>query len=210
MISLYDINNKSFVVEEFENSKIYIIDDFYKAPDLVQTKIFNQPSKLWKDWEKPSFNGKFFADVRHNFEDDSFEDVTKFLENICNQTSCNPKSIMTNVLKLYNHNFNDYKNCFWMPHKDLGYNGLIYLNQGNEHPGTNLYYDNNLPANTDNEHYKPWVSKKLWKLAKILYSKYNRMVLFDGAKFYHGAAFTDNRFFAETRINQVVFFQPNK
>jgi hypothetical protein len=210
MINLYDINNSQIIIEEFENSKIFIIDDFYRTPDLVWNKISSNQAELWKSWQRPSYNGKFFADMRHDFEDESFRLVTEFLENVCGQISCAPFSIMTNCLKLFEHPFNDYNNCYWMPHKDLGYNALIYFNQMPEHPGTNLYYDNGLPPAIENEHFKPWIEKTVWKKSITLMAKYNRLVLFDGNKFWHGAAFEDERFFKTTRLNQVCFFQPNR
>lgn len=210
MISLYDINNTTIVTEEFQNSKIFIIDDFYKTPDLVWNKISSNQASLWKSWQRPSFNGKYFADMRHDFEDPSFRVVTEFLENLCGQDSCSPISIMTNCLQLFEHSFNDYNECYWMPHKDLGYNALIYFNNMPEHSGTNLYFDNNLPPETTNEHYKPWIDKKLWQKSKTLVAKFNRLVLFDGNKFWHGAAIDDGRFFKTPRLNQVCFFQPKR
>jgi hypothetical protein len=59
MINLYDINNSQIVIEEFEDSKIFIIDDFYKTPDLVWNKISSNQAELWKSWQRPSYNGKF-------------------------------------------------------------------------------------------------------------------------------------------------------
>lgn len=210
MISLYDINNRVYSVEYFNGSPIFIIEDFYKTPDLVWLKINSQPAPLWKNWERPSYNGKFFADVRHNFDDQSFRPVTDFLADLCGQVCLSPNSIMTNVLKLYPHKFNDYENCYWRPHKDLGYNALIYFNNLKEHSGTNLYLENQLPIEKHNEHYKPWVDKNLWQISKVLFAKYNRLVLFDGGKFWHGAAIDSDTFFHTPRMNQVIFFQPNK
>ena len=113
MISLYDINNFEIVIEEFYGSKIFIIDDFYKTPDLIWNKISSYKAQLWKSWQKPSYNGKFFADMRHDFDDPAFEITTKFLGNLCGQESCSPTSIMTNCLQLFEHPFNDYNNCYF-------------------------------------------------------------------------------------------------
>ena len=49
--------------------------------------------------------------------------------------------------------------------------------------------------------------KKTFKILKTLEPEYNRLVFFDGLKFFHGANFPDDRYFGEEfRTNQVFFF----
>ena len=58
-----------------------------------------------------------------------------------------------------------------------------------------------------NEHFKPWRSKKDYKVLKHVEPKYNRLVLFDGCKFLHGMNIINDRYFSdEYRKNQVFFF----
>lgn len=206
MKSIYKINNKTPEIEIFENSKIFIIDDFYSNPDKVVEKIENNTPKLWKKWQTPSYNGKYFLDKRHDFVDQDFLEVSFFLENLCNQHSAFSNHVITNYTKFLDKEFNDYENNYWIPHKDLGYNGIIYLNNIPEHPGTNLYSNETSDILVENEHYEPWRLKDKWKKIKTLNSKFNRLVLFDGAEFWHGMSIDDDTFFETTRLNQTIFF----
>jgi len=206
MTSIYKINNPTPIVEIFENSKIFIIDDFYQTPDSVVEKIKSKPSKLWKNWQNPSFNGEYFLDKRHDFIDNDFLEVSTFLENLCNQHSAFPKHIITNYTKFLDKDFNNYKDNYWIPHKDLGYNGIIYLNDIPEHSGTNLYANDTTDILIENEHHAPWREKSKWKKIKTFNSKFNRLVLFDGAEFWHGMSIEDSTFFETTRLNQTIFF----
>jgi hypothetical protein len=102
--------------------------------------------------------------------------------------------------------FNDYQNNFWCPHFDKGYTGIVYLNDYTG-AGTNLYdvignHDNKVP-----EHYMPWRKKTNYKVIKQLYSKFNRLVIFNSKKFLHGMAIDDDTFFNEERYNVVLFFK---
>ena len=110
----------------------------------------------------------------------------------------------TNQHKFYNHSFNDYKNCYWWPHRDAGYNAIIYFNDDD---GTN-FYDEIIPKKKYNEHFKPWRPKEDLRVVKKIKSKYNKLVFFDGKKFLHGMDINSDRYFYdEYRKNQVFFFQ---
>ena len=63
---MVELNDDLEVKEEIlRGSKIYTIDNFYKDPDsLVEYLISNKPS-LWKQNEKPSYNGIHFEDRKH-------------------------------------------------------------------------------------------------------------------------------------------------
>ena len=59
------------------------------------------------------------------------------------------------------------------------------------------------------EHYKPWRSKENYRLIETLEPKFNRMVLFDGLKFFHGMNICNDDYFSDQyRMNQVLFFSP--
>ncbi len=205
---LFDFNDLSNIqIEEFCGSKIYIMDDFYKHPDEVLSLLFSVMPNVWKANEQPSFNTIHFEDRRHNFDDPRLLSVTEALSKICNEYAPQPHRVVTNLMKFKDKNFNDYKNNYWWPHCDLGYTALIYLNVF-DCPGTNLYE----PIEQDDwntiEHYEPWRSKNKYKIIKTIEAKFNRLVLFDGLKFFHGMNVSDDRFFNTTRINQAIFFKP--
>jgi len=203
---MFELNlNLEVKKEILMGSKIFIIDNFYKNPDEVYDFLFNREVPLWKIEQKPSFNTIHFIDKRLDEYDERLTPVIDFLSLLCNQyaDSCN---IITNMQRFFKHDFNDYKNCYWWPHQDSGYNGIVYFNKDNT-SGTNLYsvvkeMDDDFP-----EHYRPWRPKENFKILKTLEPKYNRLVFFDGFKFFHGANFPDDRYFGEEyRMNQVFFF----
>lgn len=192
--------------ELFEDSKIFIVDDFYKNPNDVIEYINSHPARLWKSWESPSYNGIMFEDYRHSFEESKCESVILSLEKLCNKKIAQSNMIVTNKIKFLNYEFNDYFNNFWAPHKDIGYNGIVYFNDSKE-SGTNLYSAVEIDEWNDPEHFSPWRPKKLYKVIKNLEAKFNRLVLFDGAKFLHGMNITDDQYFKTYRFNQVFFFK---
>lgn len=205
---LFDINDlKNLVVEEFCGSKIYIMDDFYKHPEEVLSLLYNVKPNIWKEKETPSFNTIYFDDLRHNFDDNRLLPVTKALSSICNEYSPQPTRVVTNITRFKDKNFNDFKNNYWWPHCDLGYTALIYLNTFT-YPGTNIYE----PIEQDDwdtiEHYEPWRPKSKYKIIKTIEARFNRLVMFDGRKFFHGMNVSDDKFFNSTRINQAIFFKP--
>ena len=203
---MFELNPDLEIKEEILlESKIFIIDNFYKNPDEVYDFLFNREVPLWKIEEKPSFNTIHFIDRRLDEVDDRITPVIGFLSYLCNQDA-DSHNIITNMQRFFKHEFNDNKNCYWWPHQDSGYNGIVYFNKDDNTSGTNLYsvvgqYDMTL------EHIKPWRSKEDFKILKTLEPKYNRLVFFDGLKFLHGANFPDDRYFGEEyRTNQVFFF----
>ena len=113
--------------------------------------------------------------------------------------------VVTNCTRFKRHEFNDYENCHWWPHRDGGYNGIVYFNDDDKH-GTCFYQE--LVEKPDMpEHYQPCWAKKDFIILKTLEPKYNRFVFFDGYRFPHGMNICTNRYFgAEYRKNQVFFF----
>lgn len=205
MKNLFDINLENIQVEYFQDSPIYKIDNFYKHPVDVINFIESTKLTLWKNWETPSYNGIHFTDFRHDIYDLRFNQVGLELEKICKQQLAQPSQIITNKIKFINYEFNDYFNNYWAPHRDLGYNGIVYLNT-NESTGTNLY-EEIIPDNwSEPEHYAPWRPKNNYKVIKTIDPKFNQLVMFDGKKFLHGMSITDDRFFKKDRFNQVLFF----
>jgi hypothetical protein len=205
--------NININLEIFEGSKIYIIDNFYQDPDSVLNFFLNNVPDLWKKEQTPSYNGIYFEDMRHKLQSEEIKDVYTFLSFLCNQSPLNPNTaLFTNMTKFKKCEFNDYKNNYWSPHKDLGYNGIVYFNDGDEVSGTNLYENldpENEPPNCP-EHADPWRSKDKWRLVKTLIPRYNRLVLFDGLKFFHSMNICNDYYFGKNyRFNQVFFFEQN-
>ena len=203
---MFELNPDLKIKEEILlGSKIFIIDNFYKNPDEIYDFLFNREVPLWKMDQKPSFNTIHFIDKRLEKYDERLLPVIGFLSYLCNQDA-DSHEITTNMQRFFKHDFNDYKNCYWWPHQDSGYNGIVYFNKGDNTSGTNLYsvkkqYD--MPL----EHVEPWRPKEDFEILKTLKPEYNRLVFFDGLKFIHGANFPDDHYFGEEyRTNQVFFF----
>ena len=196
MKEIFDINPKSKIkVIEFNESPFYIIDNFYQNPNLILELIFKNNPILWKNWQKPSYNGIYFEDYRHQMQVSGIENVFDHLSNICNKNSYE-KKFLTNVMKFKRHKFNNYKNNYWWPHLDRGYTAIVYLNTM-ECSGTNIYYplQDDFEMKYQNEHFCPWRGKEYWQVCATIISKFNRLVLFDASKFYHGASIDDDSFF---------------
>jgi len=207
MKNIFDFNKTGVTVEYFENSPIFIIDNFYKEPSAVIDYINLHPPTLWKSWETPSYNGKCFFDYRHNIVEPQIADVSMFLANLCMQTPAEPSKIITNKITFTDYEFNDYFNNFWAPHIDIGYNGIIYLNE--EDTYTNLYSQIDNDSWSGPEHLTPWRQKTKYQIKKQLRGKFNRCILFDGAKFLHGMDIKNDMFFnGKYRLNQTIFFIP--
>ena len=206
---MFELNENLKIEKElFEGTVIYTIDDFYKNPKEVENYLFGQPNKisLHKMDEKPSFNNVYFEDRRHDDSIDNLDlkKVYDFLSRLCGQGYEAP-DVVTNCTRFKRHQFNDYKNYYWWPHTDGGYNGIVYFNDDSEH-GT-CFYEELVEKPDVPEHYQPWGAKKDFIVIKTLEPKYNRFVFFDGYNFPHGMNICTDRYFGEEyRKNQVFFF----
>ena len=206
---MFELNDNLEIKKElFRGTTIYTIDDFYKNPQGVENYLFGQPNKisLHKMDEKPSFNNVYFEDRRHDDSIDNLDlkKVYDFLSRLCGQGYEAP-DVVTNCTRFKRHQFNDYKNYYWWPHTDGGYNGIVYFNDDSEH-GT-CFYEELVEKPDVPEHYQPWGAKKDFIVIKTLEPKYNRFVFFDGYEFPHGMNICTDRYFGEEyRKNQVFFF----
>jgi hypothetical protein len=209
--------NDNITIKEYlvEDSYVYIVDNFYKNPEEIVNFLLENEPEFHKIDEYPSFNSIYFEDRRHFIESDEVIKVYEYLSKICKQNiSSNGNEIITNFFKLNKNSFNDYINNYWFPHTDYGYTAIIYLNENDFYSGTNLYKNLNPSEYPPTgilqtpEHYEPWKNKKNFELIHSIEPKYNRMVLFDGFKFFHGMNICNHDYFEETyRMNQVLFFQ---
>lgn len=201
---MYELRDHLLIEEEvFQGSTIYTVDNFYKNPEEVERYLFHDKVPLHKSLERPSYNNIHFEDRRLNKLDMRLSHVVDLLSAICNQKPISYRTV-TNQTRFYKNNFNDYKNNYWWPHRDDGYNAIVYFNDDD---GTN-FYDEIYFRERTHEHYEPWRSKKDLTVVKKLESKYNRLVFFDGKKFLHGMDINSDRYFYdEYRKNQVFFFE---
>ncbi len=201
---MYELSDDLIIEKEiFKESTIYKIDNFYKNPEEIESYLFHDDVPLHKIHETPSYNNVHFEDRRLSNYDARFTHVYDFLSSICNQRPLT-YNIVTNQTRFKKHNFNDYKNNYWYPHRDDGYNAIIYFSDDD---GTNLYKKIIKRKKKYTEHFKPWEPKKNLKVVKKIKSKYNRLVLFDGRRFLHGMDINSDRYFCnEYRKNQVLFF----
>ena len=222
-MNIWEINNISNIHEEdFEDSKVYWMDDFYKYPDLVFEYITRESPPLWKwgdDWDgiEHSKNTKHFEDRRWDgINAEGIHVPNNALSKIFNQTTKTTNEVVTNHTRFFTDSesikYNDYKNNWWWPHTDSGYNALVYLNKSEDGTsfGTNLYRlcDGFWEGRGGHEHANPWIRKDTGDCERIaaFKSKYNRLVAFDGYRYQHGMSVDDDRWFYETRVNQVMFF----
>lgn len=206
---MFELNSLDNIeVKEINGTRLYIKDDFYKNPYDIIKLLSIHDAKAWKSWDSPTYNGIHFLDSRHDFYHSDMLQVGKELEKICCQKIAQPGRIVTNCMRFYNQEFNDYENNYWGPHEDLGYTALVYLNKF-ECSGTNIYNRVKEDIWETPEHYEPWRAKDKFELVYTIESKFNRMVLFDGKSLTHGMAVNDDKFFKETRINQAIFLIPD-
>lgn len=206
--------------EMIEGSRAFVIDNFYKNPDEVVEYLLHHWPRRWRDGGPGSLNGKLFDDRRHIFHTPEIIPAMKYLSELCGQEPKNVDMVKTNLTRWFRREENDYKNKYWWPHKDDGYNGVLYLNKDDEECGTNLYRVENEYTKTNagfnnvnkypnpfGEHMMPWRKKKNYSIIKSFKPKYNRLVLFDGYNILHAMNICNDRYFNdEYRLNQVFFF----
>jgi hypothetical protein len=201
---MFELNNLNVVVEEFNDSKIYTVDNCLKYPEKVIEYLNNTETPLWKIEQPKTLNGIFFDDRRHIIKEGTSE-FRKTIKDICGAKQDISEEVYSNYTIFYDDPFNDYKSHFWYPHLDEGYTALLYLNnyQG---AGTNLYEQIESDYDDISEHSKPWRDRYKYGVIKTLESKFNRLVIFDGKKFKHGMAIEDETFFHQRRMNLAIFY----
>lgn len=211
---MFEINRYANIhTENFFNSNLYVIDDFYLNPDEVVEHLTNPLPPLWKvdelNGEDLKYNGVVYEDRRFNGRDPEIVKVYTALSELCGQPAAYGNDyVISNQIKFLCKNYNTYKTHYWWPHVDRGYNGIVYLSH-DEDNGTNIYDYSHMQeyvARSGKEHLDTWREKEKYILLKELKPKYNRLVLFDGL-FLHAMNICNDKFFGdEWRLNQVFFF----
>ena len=210
---MFEFNNiEKIDIETIDGSNIYTIDNFFKDPESIVEYLLSTPPFVHKGHERPSFNTIHFFEGRHVIANPQIGVIQKTLAAIFGGNELQTNQICSNVASFKDPIFNDYKNNYWWPHRDLGYNCLIYMNKL-DMDGTNIYHEVSpedgvyLRENKINEHQAPWRSKKFYSIIKTIPAKYNRLVMFDGKKFLHNMAINDDTFFHQYRLNLALFFK---
>ena len=217
-------------IENFYGTEIYYIRDFYKYPDEVYDYLYNKERSLSEyDTEHQPLldfgnmlNGRkesIVEDIRFEVDDDDIFNVNMFLSGLCNQASVLDIAL-GNRTTFVDHSSNAYRNNFYWPHSDVGYNGIVYLNKGTTECGTNLYHPSVMKTKKWKDDQSspiaqvinPWRPKADYRVLKTFKSEYNTLVLFDGYKFPHGANYNSDYYLknSEARCCQVFFFDRDR
>lgn len=218
---MWEINPESEIqIDELMGSKIYTIDDVFKYPKKLERFLFNRQSFLVQG-EPWSANGHQYIKQRYTDWIDASCPIVAVAQKLCQQNVGNHGGFSTNVDAFVSGPFNTFERNYLWPHLDNGYTLIVYFNHEDEN-GTNLYH----PKLKEEEWFQklmtdtplgkdPWIPQKDVELLHTLKPKYNRAVLFDGAKFPHGAAIVNEHYYFDTPIptemrkNLCFFFYPD-
>ena len=210
----------------------YVIDEFYKYPDLVVEEIKSLTAATFKirqiEVDDESYNDKFFRDHRGDGLYRGLYRLTWDLAKLVKQPPTTEDAmeefkmgnLFTNHCTIYRHPFNEIENSYWYPHIDSGWNGIVYLNKNDSgNNGTNIYsirrnkrkiIDRTM---NNHEHHYPWIPKSQIDRIAYIPSKFNSFAFYNGVKYFHGMHIGDDQYVCdmgeeleEERINQVFFF----
>ncbi len=196
-------NNHEIKIEKVLDTKIFIIENFYKYPEEILSFFKSNKAEYHKPNTNNSKNGIFFEDKRHKIYSKEFEDVENYLANIIGQEPKNKGMVLTNEFQFYKTSFNDYKNKYWIPHTDFGYNALVYFDNSE----TNLYKQIlHHDFHKLSEHDVCWIDKKYYEVIYTIKGSYNTCVAFDG-KIPHGQNINSDKFVNNKRLTQPIFFK---
>lgn len=197
---MWNINRDSEVqIHELMGSKIYTVDNFLQQPRKLERFLFNRNS-FPVQGDPWGMNMKEYVKQRYSDWIDESCPIVAVAQHLCKQSVGKHGGFETNVEAWRISAYNDITNNYWFPHIDNGYTCIIYFNN-NMTGGTNLYH----PKLKDEKWFQdlmkevplgqnPWIPKKDVELLHTLTPRYNRMVLFDGNKFPHGTAITDESY----------------
>jgi hypothetical protein len=208
--NIFKINEDSKIIFDYiepdvEESKFYIIENFFSNPEDIVEFLSSMSPSIWKENSKPSYNTIYFDDMVHDIEAPNIiKPVYDLLGNICNQGT-EIYNIRSNLFKFKNHQFNNYHEHYWSPHKDYGYTGIVYLNENDDYNGTNVYKSIDLNFEiTEPEHHQPWIPREKYDVLLSVPPKYNRLFFFNASEYFHGMNIYDDRYtHSEYRTNLV-------
>jgi hypothetical protein len=203
------IINSDYIEPGVEDSKFFVIDNFFKNPNEIKEYLFTLDTIVWKEDHKPSYNTIFFEDMKKFIIDvDALSPVYTILKNLCGYDPEVYDKAVANLFRFANHSFNNFYENYWAPHTDIGgYTGILYLNQNDFYNGTNIYrpVDPNFFV-CEPEHYHPWIPKEKYELIITVPPIYNRLFFFNSSRYTHGMNICNNKycnFDVEYRLNMV-------
>ena len=226
LAKMWKLNHDTKVtITNLKGSKIYTIDNVFAEPQKLERFLFNRQTAQVESKEPFLLNGIEYLKCRYHDFVDKAAPIVWLASKLCNQQPSFFGSFKTNCDIWLNGDYNNWKDNYWFPHIDHGYNCIIYFNKDDYTNGTNLYD----PSVKEEEWFKtlmtkvptgqqPWIPRNKFKLLKTLKPKYNRMVLFDGAHFPHSPAIVNDKYFVDSlddvlnrtqfRSNLCFFFHP--
>ncbi len=189
-----------------------IIDDFYRSPYKVRELLLTLDPSPHKHDATPSYNGRYFKDMRHTLYSQHVIPIYKFLSQWSRQPPLGQngeRRISTNVFRMKRSSFHTPDTHYWWPHFDQGYTAILYLNEEDD-TGTNLYLTNKKEEEAKfatEEHYEPWRPKGEYELIHTFEPKFNRLIMFNARKHCHGMNLCSDLFSTGIpRMNQVFFY----
>lgn len=208
---LFEVNkNLEIKIKQVENSKVVVIDNFYKNPDMVRELILKAPASTWKKFVRN------YPDIRQNFNIDMSplqQAVSNISEKLFKVTLLDDIPFISNIF--YQKGLPP--GGFSAPHADINYlAALIYLNTPEECFGGTAFYRNrktglaysrytsaDSPVLNKNEFLTE--SNEDWEFIDLIEMRYNRFVLYRG-NIFHNAYIKKEWFINFPRIVQVGFF----
>lgn len=190
---------------------LFEVDGFYENADELVALLDSTRPAVWKAGAPGSMNGSQFEDLRHSLQVDGLDEAYSFVRDLIGRRPLS-QDLLTNYMRFADSAFNSFETHYWWPHLDEGFTAIIYLNRDDTTSGTNLYEPADGRAafhriTTEHEHARPWQPKEDWGLLHSIRPAFNRLVVFDAFRFWHGANVCDRRYFTgEFRKNQVMFF----
>ena len=158
---------QSFDVQETEYG--FVIDDFYWSPRRIQEMLMTIDPVPHKHDCKPSYNGKYFKDMRHTLYSGNVASIYEFLGKLSKQKPLGKdghRRISSNIFRMKDDPFHTPDTHYWWPHFDQGYTAIVYLNEEDD-TGTNLYEtcdEEEIAKQNTEEHYEPWRPKEKYNL----------------------------------------------
>ena len=99
-LNIFETNDFSKMkIIDFQDTKIYYMDNFYKNPYLVLEYLNSVEPPVWKSWETPSRNMIDFEDRRHEFNHEGMRIVYQKLSNLCGQLPVQGPNVITNYTR---------------------------------------------------------------------------------------------------------------
>lgn len=209
---LLAVNEELYIMIEDD---VIIVDNFYRNYDQLYEVCQNMPVPRWK-WHEKGKNFVDYYDCRPSLLSTGVIDkhgmqVVQVINHLIKSGFNEQKDF---ILKNDLFEFNYYKNIKknipnsqqHFPHKDDAYNAVIHLDKICS--GGTAFYQ--IDSNLDNDEHLNLLHDISHLEFKIIESKPNRLMLFNGNRYHGGYIDQHNLYIDNWRINQVMFFGIDK